>query len=297
MYNKIIFYNDGHLGDTFLNKPFVKEIVKKIPAKTYAFANNKYPAEYVLDIVDEYIDINVVRDYASPYKKFTAADDTLYINTWMPYCFTKEELALNKPKSNDGICYNFDVYYSCLTQVMKEIDSSFDISHMLKSKEDYVLEDYTKNINIPDVKELYRKKVLIFNQPAFSGQSDNFDHTQYIETIANLHSDVLFYISSTFNTNLSNIISLQNFVTSPDLLQIAAFSLSCDIICGPGNATTISTWTKSNINNDKKIYITINRNDPGEAMLFQNQKCTTYVVKSTPSLYNYLHTCLVRGKV
>jgi hypothetical protein len=85
MFSKIVFYNDGHLGDTFLNKPFIKEIVKVLPANTYAFANNKYPSEYVLDIVNEYIDINEIKDHTSPHKKYTLVDDVIYINSWMAY--------------------------------------------------------------------------------------------------------------------------------------------------------------------------------------------------------------------
>jgi hypothetical protein len=78
---------------------------------------------------------------------------------------------------------------------------------------------------------------------------------------------------------------LSDYTIYPDLFNIARLSTYCDIICGPGNATIISSWWLENLSDNNKTYITINRNDIGEAILFKEVECKNIIVKSTKELF------------
>ena len=59
MFNKVVFFNHGHLGDTIISKPFIREVKKHIPSKKYILSNS-YDNSYILDIVDEHMPLNLL---------------------------------------------------------------------------------------------------------------------------------------------------------------------------------------------------------------------------------------------
>lgn len=278
MYEEVVFYNHGHLGDTLLAKPFIREIKKLIPSKTYAISNN-YTPEYVLDIVDKHYNLTDIA--ANPHQKFTVSNNKLYINTWLPWCFPEGYLQSIRPKADDNIGYNFDVWCVFLNEVIKSIDASYSILYMLEDRAKYTLDTYNIEINFCKIpKFVYNtKRVLIFNQPCFSGQGQNIDYSPFIAEIGSKYPDVYFYTSQQHDCMLYNTISLQPFFSMPDLFKLAIFSTQCDIIMGPGNAPLIATWIKPNINNKNKSFIVMNQNDPGEARWFQNTESKFTTVK------------------
>ncbi len=287
MFTHLIFYNHGHLGDTFLCRPFIPEIKKIIPAKYYGFANN-YPADYVLDCVDMHININNIP--ATPHMRTLIKDDICYFNTWCPFCFPKDFHETNRPFSNDGIAYNFDVFKMYFNAVLQDITTSQNLNYMDENKEMYVCDAYNVNVdfyNIPNF--LYKAvRVLIFNQPSFSGQGEHIDYTPFIETVARNHPNIMFYTSVNTPSTLPNVIGLQSYFQFPDLYKFAIFSTQCDYICGPGNAPLEATWIKPNINNRNKHYIVMNQLDQGCGMMFQTQKAQFVVVKSVQEIFQRL---------
>jgi len=295
MYNKVIFYNHGHLGDTLLSKPFIKEIKKLIPAQAYAISND-YGMEYIADTVDEHIPTSSIP--ATPSHKFLLQNNELYVNTWCPWCFPADYLEKIRPWANDGIDYNFDVYRVFINEVLKNIDISYSIEHMDENKGKYTTDAYDIKIDFCEIPRFYdsTKRVLIFNQPSFSGQGDHMDYSPMIAELASNYTDTIFYTSQQHNCRLYNVVSLQNYLQMPDLFKIGIFSTQCDIVVGPGNAPLIATWIKPNIDNKNKTYIVMNQLNVGATRWYQGTNCKFVTTKSIPELFANLYQELILRK-
>jgi hypothetical protein len=165
---------------------------------------------------------------------------------------------------------------------------------MLQDREKYTLDAYDAKINFCEIpKFLYNtKRVLIFNQPCFSGQGDSPDYSPMLAEIGSSFPDVYFYTSKHHKSLLYNTISLQSYFTMPDLFKFAIFSTQCDIVVGPGNAPLISTWIKPNINNKNKTFIVMNQNNPGEARWFKDTKSSFITSKSVSEMFESLYSTL-----
>jgi len=287
----VVFFNHGHLGDTLLSKPFIKEIKKYISSNKYYIANN-YTNDYTSDVVDDHINITKIPATADMW--IAELEDTLYFNTWFGLLNNPTSLAQlgvspydrECLKSLNDVLYNWANYLFFFNLCLKVYDSSCDIMYMNNDKLKYVLPTPQKELNIPFINS-HKTKILIFNQIATSGQADNVDYTPYIKSLAT--NDILIYTSQKIQYTKDNIIQLPDYIQPPDLFDIASLSQHCDIICGPGNAPIIATWTRENLGNHNKTYITVNRNDIGEAIYFEETVCQNFVVKSTHELFQTLN--------
>jgi hypothetical protein len=291
MYNKVFFYNHGHLGDVLLSKYFIKEVIKILDAKDIIFVNS-YDNSYTSDISSEHIHLSSVN---LPSNILVATDDAnnLYFNTWYGQCLDPNNSQLRhlgldpqdrfNLKSQDGILYNWENYYFFFNATLKTINSDYDLSYMLQNKISYVSYTQENSLDIPFMKDT-RLKILIFNQEATSGQADNESFDSYIEELAK-NKNIVVYCSKPTVVKADNLICLADFISYPDLFKISTLSKCCNIICGPGNATTIATWGFENLSDSNKTYITINRNSKGEAILFEEVNCNNIVVDSTKNLF------------
>lgn len=306
-FDKVVFFNHGNLGDTLIAKIFIKEIIKQLPDKQTA-VSNKFNYDYVKDVVDEHIHVDYIpidkNNISDRSREFLLKDRVLYINSWFaPPCVQPENQEKylefrNDIRSKSNVVHGYDLHLKCFQQVFTNLKNTLGLSisldHMWHNKSDFILDLYDEHIdleNIPFFNDLSKKKILIYNQPATSGQSDNVDFTPYILDLIN-REDVVVYTSRPTNIDNPRVVCLQQWCMSPDLFKIAKLSVFCDIICGPSNATVISSWVKSNINRSNLTYIIINRNDVGEATLFENMTCTVDVVISTQQLFEK-----VKGKL
>ena len=299
-FDKVVFFNHGHLGDTLIAKIFMKELLKQFPGKKTAIANY-YNHHYIKDIVEEHIDINRIpigQGESERSVEFKVVDRILYINTWFaPPCVQPSDsvkgIEFTKDiRNEDGIIYNYDLHLKCFQQVVSNINAThnttFDLSHMWKNKNEYLMDLYDENFDlnsIPFINDLNYKKILIFNQIATSGQSDNATFSPFIDELKN-NEHVVIYTSQPSVIRHPRVINLREYYGEPDLFKTARVSMNCNIICGPSNATVVSTWIKPNLMNNKMHYIVINRNNAGEATLFKDLACKTTVVSTTHALFD-----------
>lgn len=297
MYDKIIFFNHGHLGDSFILKHFIPEIKKILPSKSYAISN-MYDYSYVYDVVDEHIPINNIGIGPDVWYNVSEDNKILYFNTWygiLQQPVFLEKIGINSELINsfrydDGILYNWENYIFYLSLNLKLINENFSIFHMLEDKMKWVLPSIkTENVDVPFINDS-ATKVLIYNQMVTSGQSDNVDFTNYISDLLTNNTNLIVYTSQPLNLNkkFSNLIQLSDYIQYPDLIKICNISKKCDYICGPGNAPLISTWVYENLSNFYKTYIVVNRNNIGEAILFKESNCKNIVVKGTQELFEKL---------
>jgi len=299
-FDKVVFFNHGHLGDTLIAKIFIRELVKQFPTKKTAIANN-YNIHYIKDIVEEHININSIpigQGSVDRSTEFMLTDRVLYINTWFaPPCVQPSDADQGAEftrdiRDKDGVVYNYDLHLKCFQQIIHNINythnGNLDLSHMWKNKNEYLLEMYNEDFDvsiIPFINDLNYKKILIFNQTATSGQSDNANFSPFIDALKN-NEHVVVYTSQPSVITHPRVINLRDYYGEPDLFKTAKVSMNCDIICGPSNATIISTWVKPNLMNNRMHYIVINRNNAGEATLFKDLACKTTVVSTTHALFD-----------
>lgn len=302
-FDKVVFFNHGHLGDTLIAKIFIKEIIKQLSGKKTAISN-AYSYSYVKDIVDEHININHIPfnkdDTNSRSTEFLLKDRILYINSWFaPPCvqpsdhgeYEKFRIDL---RGSDNIVYGYDLHLKCFQRILENINkkyqSDLSLAHMWLNKADFILDLFKEEVNldsIPFLRDSSKKKILIFNQIATSGQSDNQNFSPYIDELIK-NENIVVYTSLPNVNNHPRVINLLDYYSEPDLFKTANVSILCDFICGPSNATVISTWVKPNINRTNLTYIIINRNNVGEATLFKNMSCKVKVVSSTSQLFETL---------
>jgi hypothetical protein len=289
MYDSVIFFNHGNLGDSILSRPFINEVKKIIKSKKY-FISNKFDLSYFNDIVDGFIPLGNTSSFVWHF--FDSNTNTLYFNTWFGHLINQvDSNEWQSNKSNDGILYNWENYLFFFNESLKRIDKDFNLNHMKNNKIDFIVDlPYEFNDNIPTYND-NRIKILIFNQDATSGQSDNGDFNPFIDELSK-QDNVLLYTSKKTSINKENIINISDYITGPDLKIISELSKNFNVICGPGNVTVISTWNTENLSNSEKIYITANRNNIGEAIWFNEVKCQNFIVDSTESIFKKLQNLL-----
>jgi hypothetical protein len=296
-FNKVIFFNHGHLGDTIISKPFIIQVKKYIPSQEYIMAN-AYDFSYVSDILDNHIPLNQIPSSADMWIAEDKENNILYFNTWFGILNQSsylEQLGLTQKdrqdlRSKDNILYNWESYFFFFNIILKIYNPELDLSYMLNNKIEYTLPHSKFDIDIPLLDDK-RTKILIYNQPATSGQADNEDFTPYIKSLIQ-NKNIIIYTSQHTNIFSDNLISLPDYISYPDLFKIAYLSTFCDYICGPGNAPLQTTWIKENLLDKNKTYIVINRNDPGEAILFKETLSKNIVVNSTKELFGKLNELL-----
>lgn len=285
-YQSVVFYNHGHLGDSLLCKPFIKEIKKYIKAERY-FISTEYDISYFSDVVDEFTPLNPIMGRDS---WFVELENTIYINTWFGALHHKlRDLNLMDEYNNlwdEGILYNYPHYLFYFNTLIKMINPDVDLSYMNNNKFDYLME--TPFINIEDIPffDSNKIKILIFNQEVHSGQAESIDYSHLIASIAN--RDIIIYVSKKIGITGENIIQLPDYIEYPDLNKISSLSRVCNFICGPCNAPIITTWTKENLTDDSKTYITVNSHHKGEAIYFKETQCVTHVVRTVYELFDKL---------
>lgn len=289
------------MGDTLIAKIFIKEIIKQLPGKRTAISNN-YSYDYVKDIVDEHIPISSLFDRFDSNGKCREAfiqNDILYFNTWFaPPCIQpSDDTEYNKfrdPIKINNIVYNFDLHLKCFEVLVdnfnKSNNTNINITYIRKNKKNYLLDLYDENIDLtilPFFENKDKKKILVFNQIATSGQSDNGNYEPGIQYVLE-NENIVVYTSLPTGITHPRLVNLKNYFSEPDLFKAAKLSTFCDFICGPSNATVISTWVKQNLLRPNLEYIVVNRNDIGEATLLSDLDCKTTVVNSVSDLFKKL---------
>lgn len=297
MYDKVIFFNHGHLGDTLISKHFISEIKKLIKSKSYAISN-RYDYNYICDVVDEHIPLDILGINSDVWYSVSEDNKILYFNTWYGILCQSSFLDKIGVRSNlidnfrydDGVLYNWENYIFYFSLTLKLINDDLNLFHMLDDKIKYVLPlAKLDKLQIPFIND-DSIKILIYNQIATSGQADNVDFSKYIEELLTSDKNITIYTSQQVNVSkkFTNLVELSNYITYPDLFKITELSTKCNFICGPGNAPLQLTWVSENLLDFNKTYITINRNNIGEAMLLKETNCKNIVVRGTQELFEKL---------
>jgi hypothetical protein len=269
MIERIVFFNMFQHGDLFGCKEYVRLMRKQLDLPM-SYATQKHPKVlYDLQIPWQ-LPTKVLHDMHR--HKFFSVDNTLYINTWIGAymkSFTTDPIfAIDYTDSCDGC--NYVSYRKVWTLIQNHLNHHYDWNIKLPtnitqffSQVDY---SFYNCQPIQDFIQKYfgRKKVLISNGPAMSGQSGlNHDMSAYIDVLANEFPEYVFFMTTKTNIEKSNVVYTDDIIpqTDPkcDINEISYLSTFCDVIIGRNSGPFLYTNTKQNLLDSTKTFLALSK--------------------------------------
>ena len=275
----IKFYNDGHHGDIFFSRPFIKQIITNNLHKFTSFEfYSKCHRDLTLDIpnlnvkqfCDDPILSNLLQTNNIVDKDFFEIDNSIYINTWAArqHC---------KYVQKDFSKFSFEGFYDSFLNTVKnyELEYPEKKSNLFQNNFDY---SFYENSRFEKIKNLMKEfqnktKILICNNDFFAGQSQHYNYenllnnnnlkkdcviflTNYSDLIDK--KDNLFFVSDIidgekFHSNIKN----WHIKNKSDLIEISFISNFCDIIIGRDSGPFEITKNYNNAMNDNKVFISL----------------------------------------
>ena len=228
---KICFYNEGHIGDLLLNLPFIKLLIDKYPENEY------YQYRYGTGTTFHDSLIKGVGGLSYTEKM----DGDINIPTWM----CNKEYAEWVAADDYPLVDHFSVQEFYWEKIYKKHGFDVDIPADLGINYNFLL-DSQSIISIGEYAVKEKKKVLIFNQKARSGQADNQDYKSYLVRIANIFDECDFLYTNEEDID-SKLILDNNLIHTPtifgnhdcDIIHNSYLSLYCDIIIGRANGLSL----------------------------------------------------------
>ncbi len=274
---QIIFYNNFHYGDIYLNLPFLLYISKQLKCKVIFLVN------IITDIIDdnnillynnnnkEYIDIHNKYDLHNNNDKIFIEDfDTILINNWIkPYWIYYPEK--NYKLNIDGYIkiYN-DIIYNKLN-----VDNNNNILEYIYTIP-YNITNFLNNNNI----------ILILNGQVCSGQLPQFSMDYLINILSTKYT-----IITSHKTNVANIVSFEELYpfsnNKTNINKIASFAKYCKYIIGKECGLFEWCLNKDTIN-IKNIVISHNINYIPVSHIF-NTKVIQYSNNMFNEIINYIN--------
>ena len=288
---KICFYNEGHIGDLLLNLPFIKLLIDKYPENEYC--------QYRYGTGTTFHDSLIKGVGGLSYTE--KMDGDINIPTWM----CNKEYAEWVAADDYPLVDHFSVQEFYWEKIYKKHGFDVDIPADLGINYNFLLESQSI-ISIGEYAVKEKKKVLIFNQKARSGQADNQDYKSYLVRIANIFDECDFLYTNEEDID-SKLILDNNLIHTPtifgnhdcDIIHNSYLSLYCDIIIGRANGPFMYAAMHNNniLNKDKVIIGQHNGNDRKDDLeiyfnrsIYEASNIHTKLTKDTfDTLENLLH--------
>lgn len=282
LYDNLIFYNLYGNGDIFINREFVKKLIKEFPARKFYFAHAKDP-HLLSDIpelgyiqLDNHCDMRLAYNYVG---------NTIYFNTWIGYAWGKYV--------EDGATCTLDnyvrMYNDTLTFLGEPIQFGTHYRDYLPTIDYRKLDTtYLNNIEMFIQHTCDSKTediVLISNGDVQSGQANNTDFTPYILRLCKEFPTKHFIITQDIcipedewadNLNTAAYIIRKE---SCDLLEISYLSTYCNTIIGRSSGPYVYAQTKENYLDSNKKFLSFTHNPKGGHMAFFDVPARKYWAK------------------
>lgn len=274
MFDNIIFFNWYGNGDIFNCREFVKDLMKKLPAKKFWFAHAKNPR--LLEDIEELHHSKITSEMEGAWRT-KLYDNDLYINTW---------LGLTPRLVLPGIGCTYENFYQMWNDILNDLNISFrldikledDIKHYLPRPdfdklrelhpESYeMISDFSNNI-------WPGRKVLISNGQVQSNQAKNFDMTPAIKLLAHGYDDTAFILTQDAPICMDNIFFTSDIIKTDDgsdLNEISALSEDCDVIIGRSSSPYAFCLTYDNHMDPDKTFVSFSYSLAGSFSLYQHK--------------------------
>lgn len=250
---KIVFFNHANMGDVFLSRPFVSEIINKYNVEIeYA---HKYGEYFLKDLNIKYIPINELSNINQS-KKFYLFDNVVYINTWIGCYF-------NPSKPFHGECNLNSIYNLIYLEAFSNISKVFNEEITLNKILNYFPTVNYSYFNTDGVNNFlkfnkYKKTILICNGPALSGQCDyNGNLEEIIYKLVNKYKDYCFITTDRLNYEFDNLKYTGDItkVNGIDIIEISYLSKFCDLIVGRSSGPFTLSNLRENIFDENKTFL------------------------------------------
>ena len=152
---------------------------------------------------------------------------------------------------------SFENHFKLASEVCNKIgfNPTIDYKYLPKINSELVPNVLQINKKIEKFKINFDKLILICNGNVHSGQSSNFDFTNFIVEVSNKFPKFLFLITQQINVKLDNVIDTNSITnTIPDLIQIGHISKYCDVIIGRASGPYCFSQNYDNLIDDNKVF-------------------------------------------
>jgi hypothetical protein len=295
---KIIFFNHYHRGDLFTHKEFARDIKRQLPDFEFEYWHYNHPKVNA----DLLIPVTNAPQQLGDRELFYKTEDgqILFVNTWIGVhsdAMTKWE----------GI--NLGSLYESWSTIYAGINTILGTALQISpNKFDYMpWVDYTIFNVEPGDKWLAtysgRKRVLICNGVAMSGQSFNWEMDDIINDLAHEYPSIDIICTKKFKTDKVNIFFTDDITEATeewhikpfwvdlaqntcDLNEISYLSTFCDVIVGKNSGPFVFCECKDNYLDDTKHIISFSTSSGGSmSHNIAEMKCAyTMVTDHSPEI-------------
>lgn len=281
-YNKVVFYNNWHLGDLHVSRQLVNMTCAKLrllnPNIQFSYARSTGPTDVLLDIKNKFGFIPPINlpNAMSNNSITTCVNDTIFINTWYG-------------PNNRSYINKYGVTFDCLYHIFNDVCKTHfqfsldEISHLPKDffpRIDFS-HFYTSEIDKFVQQNQDKRKVFISNGDVRSFQCPNFPFGPIINALAKSHPDTVFILSNkTKDVNgYANVRYSSDIIKKPngsDLNENAYLSNYCDTIIGRASGAYTFAYNYENVfDHNKKIICFLDRQEymwpkPGHSFWHSN---------------------------
>jgi hypothetical protein len=248
--NNVVFFNHYENGDSFINREYVKEIIKKYSNASFFYAHKKHPSlfkdlpvqQITLGSLPADINEGIVIGYSTTEK-------TLYVNCWVG-CHMRTGFLRPGSHANFPLLHRA---WSPLLEVLHITVRSWEDYHPAVDYSAFDLSEANAYLNRIGSKPL----VLICNGKVASRQSDMGEMVNTISTLANEFPDHEFLVAYKLDMNLPNITYTDDIFGSHEgnLHHIGYIGNHAKVIVGKNSGPFSFCHNKENMNDPKKTFI------------------------------------------
>lgn len=254
MLDKLIFYNHYGNGDVHYSREFVKDIMKKVPAKKYEYYH-RHNIGILKDIKNLESFTNIFSMNYSNQQQISFVENLIIINTWVG------QQSAKYLKYNCSMYSNYLVFIDIYKQLNIEIEN---IDYYISS----IDFNYIETENIDNFINDDKIKILFSNGNVFSGQAQNFNFDIIIDRLSSYFKDVEFILTHDSNIKKNNIIKVSDVIKiNGNLNEIGYLSTFCDIIIGRASGPYCFTQIKDNFFDENITFISFS-NDNREGLYY-----------------------------
>jgi len=247
---RIVFFNFWQNGDCFINKQYVRDIIRHFPEAEIDYAHKNHP-NIVADLKCKHVPLESLPSQLNMWIPIAhdPEAEVVYINTWIG-CWIGKYL-------DHGEHANF----TTLPRVWKEVYDFLKID-MMQSYEDYHPEIYYEHFDNTHateyLNEIKHSSLVVFcNGQAMSKQSSMGNMERIIDLVADAFPDYNFFVTDRVNVNRSNVKFSDDVLkgTVGNLNQISYVSNFAKLIIGKNSGPFTYAHTRDNMEDPYKTFM------------------------------------------
>ena len=256
---KIIFYNQFHNGDCFVSKSYVRDLIQTIrvsrPDVEFEYAHNNHP-QLLLDVPTTYRPVNGLP--VDRMLRIGRMGEDIVVNTWVG-CWQGEIFGFGEHINFKRLHDIWRRYYAAIGKLLG-LDLPFGDDPQIYVP--YIDDSFYRTDLIRNYMQGYAKKrkILICNGPANSGQSQMGNFIAEIDVLSQEYPDIQFIATERTKIRRLNVSHTHDIFAFDvegkcDLNEIALLSRHCDLIVGKNSGPYSFAHHRVNMFDNNKTFL------------------------------------------